>query len=342
VDHVAADTDALGWLLEDAEPGPRYLALRDIVRPHPESAELGEARQAAHRSGPMAAILAAMDPAGFWEVPGHGYLPKYRSTVWSVIALAELGASADEDPRVERACAYVLDHAMTPHGQFTTSGAPSGTVDCLHGNLCWALLELGCQDERLDTAFEWLARTVTGEGMAPAGDRSTPVRWFAAKCGPGFRCGANGGQPCGWGAAKALMALGRLPAARRTALTERATRAAVDFLLGIEPTTGAYPTAGGAKPSGNWWKFGFPVFYVTDLLQVAEALVAAGRGNDPRLAATLELVRGKRGSAGRWPLDYTYAGKTWGQYGAKGLPNKWVTIRAVRVLVAQAGAGRGD
>ena len=46
-------------------------------------------------------------------------------------------------------------------------GAPSGTIDCLQGNLCWALLELGCDDPRLDGAFDWMARTVTGEGMAP-------------------------------------------------------------------------------------------------------------------------------------------------------------------------------
>jgi hypothetical protein len=31
-------------------------------------------------------------------------------------------------------------------------------------------------------------------------------------------------------------------------------------------------------------------------------------------------------------LEYTYAGKTWGDFGEKKQPNKWVTLRAARVL----------
>ncbi|MCE7980071.1 MAG: hypothetical protein DYG89_02670 [Caldilinea sp. CFX5] len=40
---------------------------------------------------------------------------------------------------------------------------------------------------------------------------------------------------------------------------------------------------------GVWWKFGFPVFYITDLLQIAEALGSLGHGHDSRLANTLVL-----------------------------------------------------
>src|SRR5512135_335785 len=155
--------DPLPWLLQKDAPGPRYLALRDP--------ELAAARRAAHAAGQIAAILAHMDRAGFWAEPGPGYLPKYRSTVWSVIMLAQLGASPVEDERVAQACTYVLDHALAPGGQFSASGLPSGTADCLQGNLCWALLELGCADARLETAFDWLARSVIGEGIAPMGEK---------------------------------------------------------------------------------------------------------------------------------------------------------------------------
>ena len=89
------------------------------------------------------------------------------------------------------------------------STAPSGTVDCLQGNLCWALLELGYDDPRLARAFEWMARTVTGEGIAPAADRNAVVRYYAYKCGPGFACGVNNQRPCAWGAIKGLLALAR-------------------------------------------------------------------------------------------------------------------------------------
>jgi len=334
--HKQLRGDPFPWLLEAGEPGPRYLALRDLVELAPDDPQLGAARRAAHQAGPIATILAQMDEAGFWAEPGPGYNPKYRATVWSVILLAQLGASAAEDERVGRACTYILDHALTPGGHFTGSGAPSGTADCLQGDLCWALLELGCQDPRLETAFDWLARSVTGEGIAPMTDREAPIRYYAGKCGPTFACGSNNKLPCAWGAVKVMLALGRWPADRRTPAMQRAIEHGVAFLLGTDPALAEYPTGYSDKPSGNWWKFGFPVFYVTDLLQNVEALVALGYGRDPRLAHALDVIREKQDAGGRWPLEYDYAGKTWVDFGPKKQPNKWVTLRALRVLKAVA------
>ncbi len=326
--------DALSWLLEPASPGVRYLALRDLLDRPDGDAQLRAARQAAHAKGPVATILAMMKQAGYWARPGPGYDPKYRSSVWSLMMLAQLGASAAEDGRIARACGYILDHALTPGGQFTASGAPSGTADCLQGDLCWALVELGCDDARLDSAFEWMARSVTGEGIAPATDRQAAVRYYAGKCGPTFACGSNNKLPCAWGAVKVMLAFSIQPAQRRTPAIKRAIKHGVDFLFSTDPAKADYPNGWSAKPSGNWWKFGFPVFYVTDLLQNVEALVGLGYGDDPRLANALAIIREKQDAQGRWSLDYDYAGKTWVDWGAKKQPNKWVTLRALRVLKA--------
>ena len=328
--------DPLPWLLEEDAPGVRYLALRDLLDRAPDDPQIGAARRRAHRGGPIAILLDAMDEAGFWAEPGPGYLPKYRSTVWSVIMLAQLGASISEDERVGRACSYVLDHALNRGGQFSMSGPPSGTLDCLQGNLCWALLELGCHDPRLETAFDWLARSVTGEGIAPIEERDAPVRYYAGKCAPDFACGANNKLPCAWGAVKVMLALGKWPADRRTPVMQRAIEHGVAFLLSTDPALAEYPNGYNDKPSGNWWKFGFPAFYVTDLLQNVEALVALDHGRDPRLAHALDIIREKQDAAGRWPLEYDYAGKTWCDFGPKKQPNPWVTIRALRVLKAVA------
>ena len=74
------------------------------------------------------------------------------------------------------------------------------------------------------------------------------------------------------------------------------------------------------------------------LLMGLEALVALGYGHDPRLSRSLALIREKQDGNGRWSLEYDYAGKTWVDFGAKKQPNKWVTLRALRVLKA-VGAG---
>ena len=255
--------------------------------------------------------------------------------MWSLILLAQLGASAEEDDRISRACAHYLDHGLRAGGQFSSTVAPSGTVDCLQGNMCWALLELGCEDPRLDEAFDWMARSQTGEGVAPKGARDADRRYYAYKCGPEFACGVNNGA-CAWGAVKVMLAFGRLPSERRTARIKRAMRRGVDFLLRVDPATAMYPTRTGEKPNRAWWKFGFPVFYVTDLLQLVEALASLGYGRDRRLARALQVVRDKRDGEGRWPLEYEYAGKTWVDFGEKRAPNKWVTLRALRVLKAAA------
>ena len=328
-------SDTLSWLLEAESPGARYLALRDLVD-STKSAELLKARTEAHAKGPIAFILNNMEADGYWRRRGTGYNPKYWSGVWSLIALAQLGASIEQDPRIGRACAFLLDNGLAEGGQFTTSssGAPSGTVDCLQGNMCWALLELGCDDPRLDAAFDWMARTVTGEGMASIKDHQAERRYYAYKCGPNFTCGVNGSLPCAWGGVKVMMAFGRLPEERRTPRIKRAIRQGVDFIFGVDPATAAYPTRTGDKPNRAWWKFGFPVFYVTDLLQLVEAMVSLGYGKDRRLSHALDIVREKQDVDGRWALEYDYAGKTWADFGEKRQPNKWVTLRASRVLQA--------
>ncbi len=329
--------DSLNWLLEPDMPGVRYLALRDLLDKPIDDPELRAARQAAHGQGPIATILARMQDEGYWAEKGPGYLPKYRSSVWSISLLAQLGGLVNEDERIWRACAYMLEHGLASGGQFTTSGGPSGTADCLQGNMCWAIPELGYDDPRLETAFEWMARTVTGEGLAPSSDRQAEMRYYAGKCGPWFACGSNNKLSCAWGAAKVMLAFSRLPEERRTPLVERAIQQGVDFLFSTDPAKADWPSGWAEKPSGNWWKFGFPVFYVTDLLQIIEALVALGYAADPRLANALEIIRQKQDVKGRWLLEYDYTGKTWVDFGPKKQPNKWVTLRALRVLKKAGG-----
>jgi len=330
---VRLPSDAiLAWLLEPIDPGVRYLALRDLLEYPPDHPELVDARHTAHTQGPISVILNQMYDSGYWVKPGPGYLPKYNSTVWSVITLAQLGASVSEDTRISKACDYVMNNTLTATGQFSMSGAPSGTIDCLQGNLCWALFSLGIDDPRLETAYEWMARSVTGEGIAPQCEQKAEIRYFAGKCGPVFACGANNKQSCAWGGVKVMLAFGQLPESRRTPLIRKAMEQGAEFLLNGNPAAAGYPNGYTEKPSQNWWKFGFPVFYVTDILQTVEALVKSDYGKDHRLLQALSIIQDKKDSRGQWLLEYDYSGKTWFDFGMKKQPNKWVTLRALKVL----------
>ena len=324
--------NTLDWLLESDDRAMQYLAMRDLTGGDLQT--LMDLQEKAHAEGPIAVILSNMQKEGYWSQPGAGYNPKYTGTVWSIISLAQIGASVEMDKRIAAAVSYLLEQALTKDGQFTMSGAPSGTIDCLQGNLCASLLDLGCEIPALYKAFEWMARSVTGEGVAPMTEKTANLRYYAGKCGPLFNCGGTGKQPCAWGAVKVMFAFSKLPLSKRTPLINRAIQAGVEFLFSTDPAKADYPCGQTAKPSGNWWKFGFPVFYVTDLLQNVEALVGLGYGADRRLSNAINIIREKSDPQGRWLLEYDYNGKTWVDFGPKGQPNKWVTLRALRVLKA--------
>ena len=321
----------IDWLLEEENPAVRYMAQRDLIGA-PES-ELIPLRKKALEADPIRLILSKMSPEGYWEKPGAGYGPKYKSAVWSLLSLAQCGASV-EDEQVRKACDYIMDHSLTAEGHFTYNGAPGGTFDCLQGNLLWALTEMGYQDERLEKAFEWAARSITGEGVAPKTDKKAAVRYYAYKCGPNFACGANGGQPCAWGAVKLMRALGNYPKENRSLLIEKGIHCGLEFLLSVDPVQANYPVGEGQHISQNWWKFGFPLFYITDLLQLAEAMSHICVTRDVRMQNTINLIRSKQNTDGSWNLEYTYSTKAWGNFGRRNSPNKWVTLRALRFLKA--------
>jgi hypothetical protein len=176
-------------------------------------------------------------------------------------------------------------------------------------------------------AIEWEARAITGEGVD---------RWYASgTCGPGFACAANEQLPCAWGAVKALLGLARIPVQRRSPLVGRAIDVGTSFLLSRNPATAEYPAGwGNTRPSGSWFRLGFPSGYVADVLGVLEVLCELGHGRDPRLRTAVAWLLAKQGSDGRWRNEYAYNGKTWVDIERQGRPSGWVTLRVCRVLRA--------
>ena len=78
-------------------------------------------------------ILSKQKAGGYWGEPGNFYVyTKYKGTVWTVILLAELGASA-EDQRIRDACEFLLiwsqhreSGGFAFHGAAETGGASVG------------------------------------------------------------------------------------------------------------------------------------------------------------------------------------------------------------------------
>jgi len=320
-------TEPLAWLLEPENPSARYLALTDLLGRGPDDPEAAAVRNAIPLADPARATLDAQyvgadpggGPSGYWVKPDLGYSPKYRATVWQVLFLAQLGAPPIEP--VRRACDYILDHSRRlsdrrgyPDGRFVAGQEAHSAVNCLNGNMLWALGRLGYgADARTVEAREATARAIVERG---------------------FGCYYNADLPCAWGAVKALRALLEAPAGERSAAAQAVIERGVELLLSAPVRKAAYPTPG--RVSRRWFQLSFPLGYQADLLEAMTVLAGAGHGDHPHVQAGLEWLLARQDTSGRWTLEGV-PGKMWASFGMVGQPNKWVTLRALTCLSEAAG-----
>ena len=327
----------LPWLLEEADPGVRAATLVRLQGHPADDPEVLALRRAAMQVEPIRSILAAQNPEGWWVKPGPGYAPKYSGTVWNLLFLDQLGADPANE-QLRRAAKYVMRICPTASGGFGCSGShlernppPSCVIHCLNGNLLRAVIDFGYYDDPIvQAAIEWEARAITGTGVE---------RWYkSGTSGPSFECAANEGLACAWGAVKALRALAAIPPRRRTRLVRDAIDVGAEFLLSRDPSVADYPMGyGNTKPSGSWFKLGFPSGYISDVLEVIEVLNELGRARDPRLDGAMTWLLSLQDGEGRWRNRRTYNSKTTINFEPPGAQSKWVTLRACSVLPAFAG-----
>jgi hypothetical protein len=228
----------------------------------------------------------------------------------------------------------VLSHTQARTGGFAYWGGgpreapppPSLPIHCLNGNLLRALIGFGrLDDERVQRAIDWQARSITGEGFTSY--------YRSGTSGPGFRCVSNEQLPCAWGAIKGLLALARIPPERRAPHVERAIQQGTDFLFSCDPASAAYPAGwGNTQPSPAWFKPGFPLAITADILQTLTVLCELGFAHDARLQSAVDWLLSQQDSSGRWTNQSALNGKTWVDIDRQGQPSKWVTLRACTVL----------
>ena len=258
------------------DPAVRHLALRQLLDRPADDPDVVESLGAAMDVNPIASILAAQEPEGYWQKPGPGVcheVPRYGLAA----DLPRPARSRSPDERVARACEYcVLSHSQGRERRFrgvrcSDAGPPpsSRVIHCLTGNLLRALIGFGwLDDRRVIRAVEWQAAAIAGEG----GLGVVRVRYVRA----GIRLRGERELPCAWGAVKALGGLARVPSSGgRSRCPGRSGRRRLP--LSRDPVVADYPAGRGNKrPSDSWFKLGFPSGYVADVLQNLEVLAELG------------------------------------------------------------------
>ena len=318
----------LDWLLSEENPSVRYLALTGLMDVPEGAPEAVAAREAIMQTGYVPGLLALQDTPDYRAAYPRYYTAKYKGLVWSLIVLAEHRAQLT--PRIAAQCEYLLQNAQEPTdggfaqstAQRTGGGRLSEVIPCLTGNLLWCFYTLGLgSDPRVQRGLDWLVRNLRlndGELLdppAPAYAR-LEICW--------------GAHTCHMGVVKALKAYAAVPPAQRTERLNAAADRAAQFILLHRVDRRSHNLNRLSKP--GWRQFGFPLMYQTDTLEALDCLTALGY-RDPRMADALALVLSKQGEDGAWRQENDYAARrALVPFAQAGERDKWVTLRAMRVL----------
>lgn len=312
---------AVNWLLTAGDAPVQYHVLRDLVGLGNEDRRLQAARQAIPDSPAVSSILAAQLPEGNWDKGGSGYVYKYTGTVWSLMLLSELGMTA-ADRRVRRGAEWYLSNVCHPSGGFYAAVTDRRPMPCLTGNMVRAFHRFGLGDDpRVQRAVGWILDNQRHDGGWHHFVPREPA-WADQDV-----------HSCIYGSARALWALAQVEPARLTPAIEAAIRRGAGFLLAHRLFRADHHDGRIINP--EWVKLGFPLWWQYDVLLGLQILVDLGYGGDPGLEEAFSIVLGKKDETWRWRREIVHERKgqrAHADFGRRGQPSPWVTLRALLVL----------
>lgn len=267
------EKSVVDWLLEEDQPSIRYLALTELLdMPKGDPEAKAERRKIAER-GWAKGILQKQAPGGYWIWEKNLYFPKYTSTNWMLLVLADLGLTR-EDPRIEKACRLWTKRFGMKDGGFNDEPRDKVGHLCITGNTVRALVKFGYANERVvSRAFEWLVKNQRESG--------------------GWDCFLGKGNLDSW---EPLSAFAVYPHQKWTRSMKLSVERGAEFYLARELHKEG-------RRYAPWYRFHYPVHYYYDLLVGLDFMTALGYSSDKRLGYAVSLLKEKRRSDGRWNLD---------------------------------------
>ena len=304
--------DTIQWLL-DGDPAIRWQTLRDLHGASTRTVERERSRVASDGWG--ARLLAMQDPEGTWagarSADGGLYVPKWTSTTYTMLLLRDLGLAAN-NRQARRACAVLLDRGLKPDGGICY-GRRERSETCVSGMVISILSHFRCDDARLDTIAKYLLKAQMADGG-----------WNCRRPQGATHASMNTTISVLEGLRLLELHVGRGADALRAA-----QRRGREFLL-AHRLFRSHRT--GHVIKSEFTRLVFPPRWHYDILRALDHFQAVDAPRDPRLAEAVDIVCRRRRGDGRWSLEYAYKGKTYFQLERVGMPSRWNTLRARRVL----------
>lgn len=306
---VPVDPDTLTWLL-DADPAIRWQVLRDLT--NASEGTVAAERDRVAREGWGARLLGEQRPDGQWG-DGEAH-PLWWTNLYSMIWLRDLGVDP-ADGRVRAAIALVRDRVDWGEWQDHSPFFAGEVEPCINGRV----IALGGY---FGVSCEPLVDRLLGEQLDDGGWNCEAERGSVRSSFHTTICVLEG-----------LLAHEKAFGASATALAAR--RLGEEYLLerGLLRRLST-----GEEIDPAWSRMAFPPLWHYDVLRALDYLRAASVAPDDRVADGVERVRDKRTGDGRWLLEVRHKNTLQPEMtGRVGKPDRWVTLRALRVLAWASG-----
>ncbi|MEO8620200.1 MAG: hypothetical protein ABI625_03970 [bacterium] len=299
----SSDDPVIAWLL-DADPSLRWQVMRDLTDTPAETVAAERARVAVEGWGPR--LLDQQRPDGQW---GDGVsTPFWWSNMYTLLFLRDLGL----DPTSTRArTAIDLVRNVTWGHEVGDSPFFDGEVEpCINGRVVALGAYFGVRSDRL-------VDRLLSEQLADGGWNCEAERGSVRSSFHTTICVVEG-----------LLAFEQAFGA--TAAIADARMRAHEYLL-ERRLLRRLSTGDIIQPA--WTQFAFPTLWHYDVLRALDYLRDAGVRPDARVDGAIAVVRERRQADGRWLLDVRHRDTLHEELaGAVGAPNRWITLRAQRVL----------
>lgn len=300
--------DVVSWLL-DGDAAVRHQTSRDLL-----GVDDPVLSDAVTRDGDAAAILRARGTDGHW---GRGfYQPKWTSTHYSLLELAGLGVPGDHPPCVESAA--LCARLKAPDGGVHPVGAGPRSDACVNGMFLTYAARFRVGTDDLASVVDFLLANRMGDG--------------------GFNCRANRARCRVSSVHTTASAIEGLAAYLDAAHPYRAgeVRGALAGAVGCLLERSLYQRRTTGEPiRPDFLKLHYPARWHFDVLRGLEVIRRALPYVDVPVAPlvpALDVVRSRRRPDGTWAAASGWPGETHVTYPRAGTANRWVTLRALRVL----------
>ena len=314
------DTSVIQWLL-DSDPSIRWQVMRDLT--HASADEVSAERARVAKEGLGAQLLALQGEDGSWA--GVAFNHGWDSTMHILSLLRELGLEPTSD-EAHRAITKVRDHVTWKGWDWDGSwrgedfvGTPFfvGEVEpCINGQVAASGAYFGQDVQRIIDRLlteqlsdgGWNCETENGSTHSSF---NTTINVLEALLEYELANGIH-----------AEVASARV----------RGQEYLLDRHLFRRKSTGEIIERD-RKSNAYFTRFSFPTWWHYDVLRGLEYLRKAGVTPDERVDDAIKLLKSKCGTDCCWPLEAKYPGKMLVEVDdGEGLPSRWNTLRALRVL----------